>query len=111
MKKITKKAVREFLKSKLSSDARWALRALEVVYSNQTADEQATQCTRTLNGEGFTGIDGEILSSFAEQYERRRSLSHKQMALLFKKMPKYWGQVLEVSDSEKLKMCMEKETV
>ena len=100
--KVTKKAIREYVRAKLGTDSRWALKALVVVYGNQTADEQASQSTHNLNGEGFTGVDGEILSSFAEQYKRWNRLSQKQMTLLLKKMPKYWKQIIAVSDLEKL---------
>jgi hypothetical protein len=100
--KVTKKAIKEFVRAELGKNPVWALRALEVVYDNQTADEQATQSTRILNGVGFTGTDGEILSSFAKQYSKWKRLSEKQMAIVFKKMPKYWMQVLAVADIEKI---------
>ena len=101
--KITKKAIQAFLKSKLGTDAGWALRALVKIYENQTADEQATGSTHFINGIGFTGVDAEILTSFAGQLNRRGFLTEKQMNIVFKKMPKYWGQILEISDQEKLK--------
>ena len=100
--KVTKKAIKEFVRGKLGTDRNWALRALEVVYANQTEDEKESQSAADLNGEGFTGIDGEILSSFAEQYEKWNRLSEKQMAIVMKKMSKYWKQVLAVADMDKI---------
>ena len=42
---------------------------------------------------GFTGIDAQILTSFASQVEKGFTLSQKQTSLLFKMMPKYAGQI------------------
>jgi len=108
MKKVTKASIKAFLKSKLSSDINWATRALIKIYGFQTADEQACGETHHLNGEGFTGADAEILSSFARFYEKRGFLTEKQTAIVFRKMGKYWKQILDISDKEKLeKMVVE----
>jgi hypothetical protein len=102
MAKITKDQIRDFVKAKLSSDPRWAKHALLKIYEFQTADEQASERTQDHNGIGFTGIDGEILSSFAKQLSYKGYLSPKQMTLVFKKIPKYWKQIIAISDEEKL---------
>lgn len=81
------------LKERLRSNAEWALRALIRIYEYQTADEQLCGHTREHNHVGFSGVDGELLSSFAEQYQKKGYLSKKQMALVFKKMPKYAKQL------------------
>lgn len=98
--KVTKNKIQAFVKHKLATDRNWALRALMVVYSNQTADEQSTYTTKYHNGTGFCGTDAEILTSFAEQYRRKGSLSRKQMVLLFKKIPKYHNQVISASEKQ-----------
>ena len=95
----TKKARVAHIRSKLNNDKEWALKGLMRIYSHQTADEQATHTTRVHNNVGFTGADAEILSSFAEQVNRKRVLSVKQMAIVFKMMPKYAGQLEKVSKS------------
>lgn len=100
--KITKKRQEEFLKEKLSSNKNWALRALIKIYENQTNEEQNVGHTIVNNGIGFSGVDSDILSSFSEQYLRKGFLSNKQMEILFKNIKKYWRQVLEISDQEKL---------
>jgi hypothetical protein len=106
MTKVTKKAKKEFLKKKLGVSSQWALHALLLIFSLQTSDEQNSDETSELNGVGFTGTDANLLSSFAKQYERRGTLSPKQMVLVFKKMPKYWNQILNNSDQEKLEALM-----
>lgn len=99
--KITQTETRTFLKEKLATD-KWAKHALLKIYEFQTADEQEVGYTREYNGVGFTGVDGDILSSFAEFLKSRKFLSPKQMTILKKKMPKYWKQVLKISDTSKL---------
>ena len=102
MTSMNKKELIAALKERLATDDRWALRALRLVYRNQTADEQASQQTIEHNGIGFTGPDAEILSSFAQQYQRRGTLSPRQMNLLRKKMPSYASQVARAADTARL---------
>ena len=99
---MTKKALLAELKRRLATDDRWALRALTLVYRNQTADEQNAQQTIESNGIGFSGPDAEILSSFAQQYRRRGQLSPKQMKLLKRKIPSYARQVASAADTTRL---------
>lgn len=105
---MTKKAIRDHMRHKLATSEKWAIHGLMRIYSFQTAQEQGNQTTIEHNGVGFTGADGEILSSFAEQYKVRGFLSGKQMEIVFKKMPKYWAQLLEISDKEKLEASISK---
>lgn len=88
-----------FLKDMLKTDSRWAIRGLLRIYEDQTAEEQAVGHTHEHNGVGFTGVDGEILSSFAEQVQKGRIMSEKQMKLIHKKMPKYATQLEAASKS------------
>ena len=103
MEKVTKAQIQNFVKAKLSSDQVWAKRALLRIYEYQTEDEKMAEETELNNGVGFTGVDGKILSSFAKQLKRTGSLSPKQTVLLMKKMPKYWAQIVKISDTERLK--------
>lgn len=93
---------KETIKANLSSNPRWAIRAIEVLYANQTATEKMVKFTEMKNGVGFNGTDAFILSAFAEQIARRRKYNHtvllsdKQLAIAFKKLPKYWKQIQNV---------------
>ena len=89
----TKKERIAFIREAMGSDARQAVRGMMRVYANQTADEQAVEDTKYHNGIGFAGCDATLLSSFAKQVERGRTLSSKQMSYVFKKMPKYAAQL------------------
>jgi len=102
MMKITKKHIKETFKTKLASNATWATRGMLKIYERQTAQEQASQTTQVINDVGFSGCDAEILSSFCEQYMKWGRLSDKQMTLVFKKMPKYWSQLVSISDQAKV---------
>jgi hypothetical protein len=105
------KARLDYVRNKLATDAKWAIRALELVHEGQTAQEQTCERTTDLNGVGFTAFDAEILTSFAKQVIRHRqnpvypsALSERQMVLLFKRIPKYAGQIL--SRSTKLRAAL-----
>jgi hypothetical protein len=100
-----------WFREQLATQAKWAIRAMELVYANQTKAEQTAEQTTEDNGVGFTGLDGKILASFAKQVLRWRDekehkypcpLSPKQMALVYKKMPKYAKQVLGMIDAENI---------
>ena len=97
---MTKIEIKNFFKSKLAVDSNWAVKGMLRIYEFQTASEQATGATRDHNNVGFSGCDGEILSSFCEQVKKGRILSPKQMALVFKKMPRYWKQLAAVAGQE-----------
>lgn len=68
-------------------------RALRVVYSNQTADEQMAQATAHNNGTGFNGTDAQILSDVAEGAEKYQSLTGKQARFVARKLVKYSRQI------------------
>ena len=101
-KKITPKDKMIFIKKQLSTDKNWAVKALLKIFEFQTKEEQEAERTCINNNIGFTGVDGEILSSFAKQYMKRNFLSPKQMVILYKRMPKYWMQVVKISNETHL---------
>ena len=95
-------AVTTYVKNQLSTNPAWAQRAIVKLWERQTADEQSSQVTRNVNGMGFNGTDAFILSSFAEQINKGRTLSPKQLTIAFKKLPKYSRQIISEIPSEKL---------
>ncbi len=96
----TKKAKVEFLREKLSTDAAWAVRGMLKIYEFQTANEKELGGTVEDNGVGFSGADGDILSSFAEQIKAGRQMSLKQMGIIYKKMPRYSNQLAKIVERE-----------
>ena len=95
---MTKKETVAQWKEMLGSDPRWAIRGLLRIYQEQTPSEVDYEVSAYDNGVGFSGVDAEILTSFAKQYQRRGSLSEKQMNLLYKKMPRYAGQLYKLTN-------------
>lgn len=108
MATITKAQIKEFVRTQLSTNEKWAKSALLKIFEFQTADEQVSETTREHNNVGFTGTDGEILTSFAKQLKYKGYLSPKQMNLVYKKMPKYWKQIISVSNQMKLISMVQK---
>lgn len=114
---ITKvELTKEVYLHKISTNDAWLIKAILVVYSGQTEQEQNSQVTLEENGMGFTGADAQILSSFANQIQRRiddykrapnfnsewnpnakisRLLSAKQKAIAITKMAKYYKQIIK----------------
>lgn len=97
-----KEATKNYIKQQLGINSGWALRALVKIYERQTVDEQCSGSTKENNGIGFSGVDANILSSFAVQVNNGRNLSVKQMAIVFKKMPRYHKQVASLIPADKL---------
>jgi hypothetical protein len=93
---ISKKELKTYIQARLHEDKQ-AIRTLLLIFSKQTASEQQTEQTTIHNNVGFTGVDAEILSSFAKQYQTRNFLSPKQMVILKKMIKKYWQQVIDES--------------
>jgi hypothetical protein len=104
--KPTKANCIAFLKAQLSSNEKWALKALQRIYEGQTSSEKKEKETNELNGIGFSGADAEILSSFAEQLNKRGFLTEKQLQLLFKRIPKYAAQLWALADQDKIRQMV-----
>ena len=101
VQKITSKAqLVSMLKTQLATRPQQAIKGLMRIYANQTESEQSSGIVISNNGIGFVHVDSEILTSFAKQFEERGSLSEKQLAILYKKMPKYAGQLIDAAIAE-----------
>ena len=101
VQKITSKTqLVDILKAQLATRPQQAIKGLMRIYSNQTETEQSSGEAIVNNGIGFVGVDSEILTSFAKQYERKGNLSEKQMTILYKKMPKYANQLISAAIAE-----------
>lgn len=99
---ITKQKTKVFLKERLSTNVNWANKALVKIFEYQTADEQQTEYTQYVNSVGFSGVDAKILTGLSKFYLKNGFLTKKQQEIVLKKMPKYWKQILEISDKDKL---------
>ena len=97
-----KAEVKSFIQSQLATNPAWAIKGLVKIYTLQTSDEQASDTTSHNNGVGFSGCDANILSSFAKQVKAGRNLSPKQMVIVYKKMPRYYRQILQFISEDKM---------
>lgn len=102
MKKITKAKRKAFLKKMLATNPKWAMKALVTIYNYQTEDEKQSEGTYYHNNIGFSECDAHIMTSLAEQYLKYRRLSEEQMKFVYKYIPRYWRQILEITDIVKL---------
>jgi hypothetical protein len=105
--KVNLLAVKNYFKRNLATNAAWAVRGMLKIYSYQTASEQSCQQTHDRNDMGFSGCDAEILSSFSQQVQRGRTLSDKQLAIVYRKMPRYWKQLYNAVETDKLPKLIE----
>ena len=108
-KKITKKAMESWMRHKLGTDKAWAERALYILYDCQTEEEKAIQDTAINNGVGFSGFDGNLLTSMVKIMNLKRKVnpsyrfSNKQFnKIIFHKMPRYWKQIYGMANVDKL---------
>lgn len=72
-------------------------KGIQRIYEYQTVAEQNSKDVKLHNGVGFRTTDAYILSSFAEQLNKGRHLSEKQMQIAYRLMPKYAGQLVRQS--------------
>lgn len=96
IKTWNKQSIQELIATKDEA----AVRALFVVYGNQTEAEKADGKTVEDNGAGFSGVDAEILTSFVRFHQRTGFLTQKQMALLKTRIAKYWRQLLASAEAK-----------
>ena len=85
---------KESLKDLLDRNDKAVYRAILLIYSFQTDEEQYMGATKTINGKGFSKFDVEVLSSFALQLKQGRELTERQMYVARPKIKKYTGQIL-----------------
>ncbi len=108
---VKEKIIQNYMKKKLSSDRKWAIRALICIYNNQTNEEQIKRKTKYINSIGFNSSDACILTELSKFYLERNFLTDKQLNIVYKRIPKYWNQLWKISNQEKIieQLIMKKE--
>ena len=98
---------KESIKNLIFTNDKAVYRALLLLYSFQTNDEQYTGQTKAENGKGFNKLDAEKLSDFARQIKAGKHLTEKQMYVAKYKLVKYIGQILSyMKDRESVKVTL-----
>jgi hypothetical protein len=89
----------------LATNSKAVARALVVLMENQTADEQASDNTRYLNGKGFRPCHAYMGTRMAKFYLARGFLTEKQIAYWRKPMKGgqtriaiYWAQLQDAAE-------------
>lgn len=90
-----KKWSKDEVKRCIQSSSSALIKAIEVVHSYQTRDEQATKHTKYQNNMGFNATDAGYLSSILAFYQKNGFLTEKQESRARKAMVKYSGQVFQ----------------
>lgn len=126
MSNPTKKELALFIRVKLGKCKKWAIHGLKTVYHNQTVEEKGLIKTEGFAGNdhfdddeentkpkfkghsiyknriGFTRIDAPILVSIYQFVKEKGVITAKQLALVHRYMPKYWKQIYDACDKDKL---------
>lgn len=92
-----KKEIEKAIRERITTNPKYAVKAMLRIYEYQTADEQADGSVTDYNGVGFAGTDSQILTSFCKQWMKYHRLSEKQMEIVFKKIGKYAGQLTRLA--------------
>jgi len=106
--KITKKGLQGFIKYKIRNDRSWTLRTLVVIYNGQSEEEKRFSASSKRNNLGFNKIDAGRLTIVAERYKRTCDITDGNLSMAKALLPKYWEQVLNVSDRPKLERLYRK---
>lgn len=92
----------------LATNDKAIARALVVLTERQTADEQASENTKYLNGQGFRPCHARMGTSMAKFYERNNYLTPRQIQYWRQPMKNgksrieiYAGQLLQVAEAKK----------
>lgn len=97
---------RKMVADNLRESDKWLLRGIVAIFMKQTEDEKTSEQTKYDNGVGFSGVDSQILSSFAkriivhgqEKHPRYQSpLSERQLVIARRLMPKYSLQLVRIA--------------
>lgn len=113
MNKIPLKELEKFIKEMLSYDIRWAERALLRLYDKQTPEEKLFRDSGIKNGVGFNKYDCWKLTPIIQTIIKKQQLKKnyvipkKDMLSMFKRLPKYWRQILNMSIEKSRKLNLD----
>lgn len=104
-----------YLKNLVKTNDRALIKAIELIYDLQTAEEKNTGKSIEDNKIGFSKIDAYELGNIAKKIKRGQSLTEAEVAKSRNKMQKYWKQLMIISkkqmqekeDQEELKQVEE----
>ena len=95
-----KKWTKDEIKNLLSSNDVAVIKGLIRIYELQTSDEQLMEGTIDNNGVGFSGFDGDFMTSVAKWFLKHGFVSEGQFVHVKKKMMRYAGQLAKLANGE-----------
>ena len=95
--RLTQKQWKQELQALLLVSDKALDKALITIHEAQPAIEKVSEEAILDDGIGFNKFDAPILNGFAKQLLSTGSLSDAQRAVVRKKMPKYWRQLMLIS--------------
>lgn len=91
---------KEYIRCKVTTEARWTERAILALYSMQTDDERTDKETHHENSIGFNGFDAPLLSDYAVWIQAGHHLSARQLEVAQRRIGKYAGQLLLIAKTK-----------
>lgn len=86
-----------YLKNLVKTNDKALLRAIVLVYENQTAEEKNKDKSIEDNCAGFDKVDAAEMSTIARKVKAGKALTESELAKSRNKMPKYWKQLMIIS--------------
>ncbi|MBQ0112178.1 MAG: hypothetical protein KBT03_03520 [Bacteroidales bacterium] len=96
----TQKEWEQYLKDLVKSNDTALLRAIVLIYDNQTPEEKQNEESVTDNNIGFTKWDAKEMSEIAKKIKAGEQLTAGEMAKSRNKMQKYWKQLMHISKKQ-----------
>jgi hypothetical protein len=84
----------------IDTNDRAAVKGLIAIYRLQTDSERDCKTTKDANGVGFSAFDAELCTDLAEKALRYGRLTDKQIALVRKKVRRYWRQLADIANEK-----------
>jgi len=91
---------KELIQNKIATDDRWLERAILAIWNYQTRSEKVRCDTHLYNRVGFSGCDGNFLTSLGNILNKGYHLSDKQKFVARKRMGKYAGQLIRIIEGK-----------
>ena len=99
-KKKSMKVWEEEIKSTIKTNNWAAIKALVIIYHNQSAEEKTRGLTTGTNKKGFGKYDAEYMTRLVINLRQYGTISRDDMAILRNKIAKYWRQLVPIAKGE-----------
>ena len=100
MSKSTKEWTKDKIKNLLMTNDVAVIKGLIRIFQLQTEDEKSAEFTKYANGVGFSGFDGDFMTSVAKWFLEHGFVSEGQYVHVKKKMMRYAGQLAKIANGD-----------